>query len=80
MLFRSFKLGMAGAMVGGLPSGIGYLCMGVAIVMAIVVIVGEFYVKIKHGCKFGTSLWSALGAIGVVVLFFAIQWLITISS
>lgn len=67
------KLGMGSVMISGLPSGIGFLCMGLAVLMAMVAIGGEMYRKIKQRQKIGTTFWTALSAVIVVILYFVVQ-------
>lgn len=76
MVTETSKLGMAGMLISSLPSGVGLLCMGLAVLMAIIAIGSEIYRKVKMGRNFSATFWSAIGAIGIVVLYFVAQWLI----
>ena len=76
MVSNLSKLGMAGAMIGGIPSGISYVCMGLAILMAMITIGGEIYNKIKLGRHFSSSMWSAVGAVVVVALYLLVRFLV----
>ena len=67
------KLGMAGMMISGLPSGVGFLCMGTAVLMAIIAISSEIYGKVKRGRSLSATFWSAVGAIVVVTLYFIVR-------
>ena len=67
------NLGMGGVLISGLPSGIGFLCIGLAVLMAVVAIGSEIYRKLKQKQKIGTTFWTALGAIIVVILYFVVQ-------
>jgi hypothetical protein len=70
------NLGLAGVMIGGLPSSISYFCLGLAVLMAAITVGSEIYYKIKQSRKFSSSFWSAIGAISVVALYFTVRWLI----
>ena len=73
MVSYANKFGTAGAIISALPSGIGLLCMGLAVLMAVIVVGFEVYCKFKQGKKIGATFWSAVGAIVVVVLYFVLQ-------
>lgn len=70
------RLGMAGIMIAGLPSGAGFVCLALAVLMAIIVIGSEINNKIKYRKKFGAAFWSAMGAIVAIVIYGLIRWLI----
>ena len=70
------NLGAAGAIISGIPSGISFICMGVAVIMAIITIGGEIYNRVKLGQKFSATIWSATGAIVVVTLYLLVRWLV----
>ena len=70
------NLGAAGAIISGIPSGISFICMGVAVIMAIITIGGEIYNRVKLGQKFSAAIWSATGAIVVVTLYLLVRWLV----
>ena len=67
------RLGFGGVMISDLPSAVGLLCMGLAVIMAIIVVVCEIYGKVKQKKRFDATLWSAIGAIVVVILYFVVQ-------
>ncbi len=71
----TFKLGLAGAVLS-IPGMIGFFCMGLAALMAVAAISCEIYLKIKRGRKFSTAFWSSIWAVGIVVLYMVIRWLI----
>lgn len=71
----TFKLGLAGVALS-VPSIIGIFGMGLAVLMAVVAIGCEIYFKIKRGRRFSVAFWSSIWAIGIVVLYIAIRWLI----
>ncbi len=77
MVAVNFKLGAAGAMISGLPSGAGMILIGLAILMSLVVIGTEITYKIKNGRKFSSSFWTAVGTLVIVALYILISsWLI----
>lgn len=76
MVTTSFKLGAAGMMISGLPSGAGMILVGLAILMSLIVIGTEIVYKIKSGRKFSSSFWTAIGALVVVALYILVLRLI----
>ena len=77
MVTTSFKLGAAGMMISGLPSGAGVILVGLAVLMGLVVIGTEITYKIKNGRKFSSSFWTAVGTLVVVALYILVSsWLI----
>lgn len=76
MVTSTFNLGMAGVMIAGLPSGIGFFCMALSVLMAIIAIGSEINCRIKNKRKFGATFWSAIGAIFTVVIYGVVRWLI----
>lgn len=71
-----FRLGMAGIMIAGLPSGVSFVCLGVAVLMALITIGSEISGKMKYKKKFGAAFWSAVGAVIAVVIYGLVRWLI----
>ncbi len=69
----SFNLGLGGAIISSLPSGIGYLCLAIAVLLSLIVMGRELYLKIKRGIKLSSVFWTGFSAIIVVVLFFIIR-------
>lgn len=76
MVSNGFRLGMAGIMVSGLPSGLSFICLGLAVIMAVVVIGSEILRKIKEKQKFSAAFGSAVGAVVTVAVYVLIRWLI----
>lgn len=76
MVTTTFQLGMAGIMVSGLPSGLSFICLALAVIMALVVIGSEIICKIEDKQKFSVAFGSAIGAMVVVVIYILIRWLI----
>ena len=71
----TFDLGLGG-MILSIPSAVGLFCIGLAILMAIVAIGCEIYLKIKRGRKFSVAFGTSLWAIGIVISYIVIRWLI----
>ncbi|MBR3228787.1 hypothetical protein IKF67_00940 [Candidatus Saccharibacteria bacterium] len=71
------NLGLASIIISGIPSGIGFICMGLAVLMAIITIAGEITNKVRKGRKFSSTFWSALSAIIVVVLYWLVWSIIS---
>jgi len=71
------NLGAASAIISGIPSGIGLICMGLAVLMAIITIAGEITNKVRKGRKLGSIFWSAFSAIAVIVLYWLIWSIIS---
>ena len=61
-------LGMAGVIISTLPQALGFLCMGLAVLMAVIVLVLGVAQKVKYGRKLPASFWSAVGTLVVVGL------------
>lgn len=72
----SFKLGLGGVMISGLPSGIGYLCLGIAVLLGLIVMGVELYQKIRKGAKLTSAFWTGFSAMLVVVAYLAVQMLL----
>ena len=70
-----FKLGLAGIVLA-IPGAVGGLCMGVAGLMAAVVIGCEVYFKIKKGRRISAAFSTALGTIAVGVLYIFLKKMI----
>ena len=71
----TFNLGLGGVILD-IPSAVGLFCIGLAILMAIVAIGCEIYLKIKRGRKFSVAFGTSLWAIGIVILYMVIRWMI----
>lgn len=76
MVASSFKLGLGGAIVSGLPSGIGYICLAIAVLLGLIVMGQELYSRIKRGVKLTSVFWTGFSAALVVVVYLAIQTLL----
>lgn len=76
MVTSAFQLGVAGAIIAGLPSGIGYFCIGIGVLMAMVTVGCEIVFKVKKGKKFTSVIWSAVATIGVITVYLIARWLI----
>lgn len=70
----TFNLGLAGIILA-LPSALGLVCLGVAMLMAISAISCEVYLKTKKGRKFSVAFWSSLGTIALIIIYFVVYWL-----
>ena len=51
MVTSSFKLGLGGAIISGLPSGIGYICPAIAVLLGLIAMSQELCLRIKRGTK-----------------------------
>lgn len=71
----TFNLGLAGAILS-IPSALSMICTGVAVLMALVAIVCEIYLKVKKGRKFSVAFWSSICAIVLIIVFYILRWLI----
>lgn len=71
------NLGLAGVIISGIPSGIGLICTGLAIIMAIITAIFKIIDKVKNGRKIDSTFWSAISAVVVVIAYFLVRWLIT---
>ena len=76
MVASSFKLGLGGAIVSGLPSSIGYICLAIAVLLGLIVMGQELYLRIKRGTKLTSVFWTGFSAALVVVVYLAIQTLL----
>ena len=76
MVGSGFNLGLAGAIISALPSGIGMLLMGIGVLMALVTMGVEVYHKIKAKRKLDSAFWTAVGAVGVVVVYGVVMWVL----
>lgn len=72
---NTFKLGLGG-MILGIPNIVGLFCIGLAVLMAIVAIGCEIYLKVKQGRRFSTAFWSSIWAIVIVILYIVIKLLV----
>lgn len=70
------SLGLAGVIISGIPSTLGLICRGLALLMAAITVWGGIYAKKKLGQKAYTAMPSAIGAIIIIVIYYAIQQLI----
>lgn len=76
MVSMANKLGAAGALISGLPSIVGLLGMGLAIIMALVTIGSEVFYKVKKGRAFSAGMWSAVSAVAVIAVYHVIRLLL----
>ena len=72
----SSNLGIGGVIVSGLPSGIGYICLAIAVLLGLIVMSWESYQKIKRGVKLTSAFWTGFSAIIVAFLFFIVRTII----
>ena len=70
------NLGLAGVAIDSLPSLIGFLGMGIGVIMAIIVISCEIIYKIKLGRKITAVMWTSIATIIVVGLYFVLSFVI----
>ena len=71
-----YNLGLAGV-VFEILDWVGLACMALAMLMALVGVSCEVYLKIKKKRKYSVAFWSSLSAILLVVAYFVIRWLTT---
>lgn len=76
MVTSSFKLGLGGVIISGLPSSIGYVCLAIAVLLGLIVMGQELYLRIKRGAKLTSVFWTSFSVILVVVVYLAIQTLL----
>lgn len=69
----SSRLGVGGVIISGLPSGIGYTCLGIAILLGLIVMSIELYYKIKKDTKLTSTFWTGFSVIIVTVLFLIVR-------
>ncbi|MBR0372891.1 hypothetical protein IJH72_03080 [Candidatus Saccharibacteria bacterium] len=77
VISETFNLGLGSMIISGIPGGVGLFCMGLAVIMAIVVMGGEIFYKVKQGRKFSSAFLTAGVSIFLIVLYGIIQWLIS---
>ena len=71
----TFNLGLAGAVLA-IPSGISLVCIWAAVLMALVAIACEIYLKVKKARKFSVAFWSSICTIVLIIIYYAIRWLV----
>ncbi len=71
----TFNLGMAGVMLM-IPSYVGFAGMVLAVLMALVAVGCEIYLKVKRGRKFSVAFWSAVSVIVLIGIYFVVRGLI----
>lgn len=74
MVTESNHLGAGGVIISALPNLGGVLLMGVGILIAIITIGVEIYLKLKKGRKLDSSFWTSVIAIIAVGLYFVVRW------
>ena len=72
------NLGLAGVAIDSLPSLIGFLGMGIGVIMAILVISCEIIYKIKLGRKITAVMWTSIATIVVVGLYVILSFTLVI--
>ena len=77
MATEGFHLGAGGVIISGLPNGIGLLSMGVGALMALATIGVDIYFRVRSRRKLGSSFWTAIVAIVVVVIYFVVRWVMS---
>lgn len=65
-------LGMGALIISGIPSSIGYACLGIAVLLGLIVIVRELYIKTRRHQKLTPSFWTSLCAVAVVAVYFIV--------
>ena len=75
LVSSTFNLGLAGVILE-IPSMLGLVGIGIAVLMGLAAISCEVYLKVKKGRKFSAAFWSSLSAIAIVVVYFVTHWLI----
>ena len=73
IIVSNSRLGMAGVIISGLPTSVGMISMGIAILMAIITIGNEIINKVKSKRKFGSPFWTSAAAILLVIIFYLIM-------
>ena len=71
----TFDLGMAGVILE-IPGWVGLILMALAVLMAIAAISCEAYLKVRKKRKLSSAFWSSLGAIGFIIVYFVVRWMI----
>ena len=71
----SYNLGLGGIIISGLPSGIGYLCLGIAVLFGLVAMGGGLYLKFKRNTKLSSVFWTGFSALLIVLLYLIVQTL-----
>ena len=77
MVTSSFKLELGGVIISGLPSGIGYICLAIAVLLGLIVMGQELYLKIKRGAKLTSVFWTGLGATLTVLVYLIVQFFLS---
>lgn len=72
---ETFNLGFAGLILS-IPDWAGFACMALAVLMGLAAISCEVYLKVKRGRRFSSALWSSVGAIALIIVYYVVQWLI----
>ena len=72
----TFDLGMAGVILE-IPGWVGLVCIALAVLMALAGISCEVYLKVRKKRKLSSAFWSSFGAIGFIIVYFVVRWLIT---
>ena len=71
----TFNLGLAGLILD-IPGAVGWLLMGIGGLMAMATIVCEVYFRFKNGRKMSVAVWSAIPAVGVILVYVLVRGLV----
>lgn len=63
-------------MIFGIPEGLGNLCVGIGVLIAVIVIGYGIYAKIKNGQKFESAFETALWTLVAVAIYIALKKMI----
>lgn len=69
-------LGMASAIISGIPGVISETCLAVTVLLALIVMPVELYCKIKDRHKFGAGWWSVVVALAIVAVYVLVKQMI----
>lgn len=72
------KLGAAGALISGLPSGVGMVCLGLSVLMSTIALGSEIIARVRYGRRFGASFWTAVISLVLVGVYFVVMRLVLV--
>ena len=72
------KLGMATALLSGIPGGLGVICLWLAIFFGMIGSITAIYYHVKQGRKLGFVGWSSMVSVVLAITYmFVRNWLLT---
>ena len=72
------ELGAGGAIISGLPSGLGIFCLGVAVICAFIGLISSFAFRKKISNKSSSAIWTSVIALVIVGIYFMIKMVLRI--